>query len=759
MDSMSAPGKDASPPDHVKARNVYSSQEIFDTSHLLAREFEALGCKIQRIEDLLYVTRRESSCYLLETETSYTSLLAFRILKNKVLARNVFQRACVNVADSYLFNKNERKLALKKLDEIGPAVIKPSDGNKGRGVSVNVTQKSFDTAWSSASNATSKKILLEKYFQNGKEARYLVVNGYCVAVHMRIPPIVYGDGIRTVSQLIDAKNKIKKANPSRKKCLIKIDEFRIEILKSQGFALDSVPIFGQRVVIDWKAGLSTGGESRDITLEVHKSMKNVAERIAKTITGLDILGVDILALDHSAKASSSNYIVVEANTRPMIAGHQFPDFGSPINVARLIAKSCIKHMGCDIPTNSDWSQKPGEEDRPDPLDRTNLSSRTGVGPRVVQIGVQKMSCVTPSGTLTLVFSGDTSLGDAYLQKGGVAEHLHRLNGSPMSFFEALTPLLSDNACSIANLETVLSEAPSGPLDNIKGYLGWDQPDRTVMTLKQVGITAVSLANNHAMDYGSEGLVETLGHLETGGIKFFGAGRNITEASQPLKLQSALGRIYILSGFEIRAKYHDVFRFYATEWRPGVNPFALKKSNELSDQIRTIRRNEPNSIIIVYPHWGGYLNYQWATKKMFDTASSFLAAGADIILGHGAHMIQQCVSNETGTTIFSLGNLVYNSLGRYKKFNAPPYSFVCRLRLGRANGAWSGAVKLYPFVSDNRQTGFKPAPVRKRQASELFDVLSFESQTQFRKHFSLERDERGWYFILTSQLSPRIAQSD
>ena len=102
------------------------------------------------------------------------------------------------------------------------------------------------------------------------------------------------------------------------------------------------------MTIDWKSGLSTGGTSHDITSIVHDSMKRVAERVASAIPGLDVVGVDILARDHSAPAETNEYAILEANTEPMLGGHRFPMYGRPINVHRLVAESCMRRMGYDV---------------------------------------------------------------------------------------------------------------------------------------------------------------------------------------------------------------------------------------------------------------------------------------------------------------------------------------------------------------------------------------------------------------------------
>ncbi|QHP88397.1 hypothetical protein EWR22_25240 [Mycolicibacterium monacense DSM 44395] len=354
--------------------NVYSESGVTSSplvAHLrfglrliygrLADEFTALGFGVEVIGHMLLVTRGSKRCFFYEGDSSFTSLMAMKVLKDKELSRIMFQRAGLSIAEGFAFTRNEKLSALEKVRQLSPVVVKPVAGHKGQGASVNVTPESFEAAWSAASDAVAEagvstvsdyEILVEKFFPDGDEARYLVVGGTCVAVLLRLPPKVYGDGRSTVRQLIEHENRTRRLNPSLRAVsgMIRLDEQRHSIIRSQGYSLDSVPALGACVIIDWKGGLSTGANSRDITSDAHRSMKRVAEKVAAAVPGLDIVGVDILARDHTAEATPDNYIIVEANTRPNISGHLYPVFGEPVNVARIIAENCAQNMGFDVDT-------------------------------------------------------------------------------------------------------------------------------------------------------------------------------------------------------------------------------------------------------------------------------------------------------------------------------------------------------------------------------------------------------------------------
>lgn len=325
-------------------KNYYEEGRPFSTALHLSKELRSLGFTTRMIGGKLLVAHLGGeSCTFLETLTSFTSMLGCRIVKDKQMARDFLERAGIKVSEGAVFSENEKERARKFVKNLGCVVIKPSCGNKGRGVSVNVSSDNFEMAWKLAVGKSNKKILIEKYFP-GIEARYLVIDGKCVAVSMRIPPQVKGDGKRTIAELVDLENEYRKESPTLMRRPLKIDEMRLVGLKQRGHDLSTVLRQGEVVIIDSKANLSTGANSADITDKVHPSMKRVAEEAALAVPGLDIVGIDMIAINHSEEASEDNYIIVEVNSRPGIGGHHYPTYGAPRNVARDIALSVFEKM-------------------------------------------------------------------------------------------------------------------------------------------------------------------------------------------------------------------------------------------------------------------------------------------------------------------------------------------------------------------------------------------------------------------------------
>lgn len=320
--------------------NEYKN-EIFSTSNLLATEFEKRGYSSTRIGKYLVVNLEKENVVFLETESSYTSLVGSRLVKDKTMTKIFLKIAGLNVMKGMSFSTKEKEKAYNYAMSLPASVIKPADGNKSRGVTVGVNNREeFENAWSNAVSVTNSKIIVEEQFIGGTEARYLVVGGHCVAVFSCISPNIIGNGINTIEELINIKNKIRLKNPHLKNRLIKINKYRLSVISSQGYELSSIPDNGVTVTIDWKSAVATGGDSIDITDETHILYKKLAEKAVNSIPGLDIAGVDIIAYNHFQEPQPNNYTIVEINTRPGIGGHHYPLYGKPRNVAGLIADYC-----------------------------------------------------------------------------------------------------------------------------------------------------------------------------------------------------------------------------------------------------------------------------------------------------------------------------------------------------------------------------------------------------------------------------------
>lgn len=215
-----------------------------------------------------------------------------------------------------------------------PVAIKPSDGNQGKGVSLNLDSPAEVEAAFELALRFGSKVIVEEYIE-GKHYRLLVVGDQLVAAAERIPAHVIGDGAHTIQELVAIAN----CNPLRgdkhEKPLtrMQLDDLSGTVLKKQGQNPESVPQEGLLVYLRDSANLSTGGTAIDVTDDVHPSIRSLAVRVARII-GLDIAGIDMVLQDIAEPIASG--AVIEVNAAPGIRMHLYPSEGKARNVASAI---------------------------------------------------------------------------------------------------------------------------------------------------------------------------------------------------------------------------------------------------------------------------------------------------------------------------------------------------------------------------------------------------------------------------------------
>ncbi len=268
-------------------------------------------------------------------ETDRSSAIAESIAQDKELTKKLLAAAGVPVpVGRPAANADD---AWAALCEIGaPVVVKPLDGNQGKGVTVNVvTREQLDKAYASAT-AISDDVLVEKFIP-GSDFRLLVVGNQVVAASRRDPPQVIGDGVHSVRKLVEEVNTDPRRGIGHATSLtkIRIDEIALAQLNTQGLTPDSIPNKGARIVLRSNANLSTGGSATDVTDDVHPDMAASAVAAAQMI-GLDVCGVDVVcdSMLHSLQEQGGG--IVEVNAAPGLRMHLQPSFGKGRAVGEAI---------------------------------------------------------------------------------------------------------------------------------------------------------------------------------------------------------------------------------------------------------------------------------------------------------------------------------------------------------------------------------------------------------------------------------------
>ncbi|PIZ23921.1 MAG: cyanophycin synthetase, partial [Comamonadaceae bacterium CG_4_10_14_0_8_um_filter_57_29] len=272
-------------------------------------------------------------------ETDTTGAIAEAIAQDKQLTKKLLAAAGVPVPRGREVDSPEDAWAAAL--EIGlPVVVKPIDGNQGKGVSVNITtREQIFAAYKTATDFRSQ-ILVEKFLP-GHDFRLLVVGDKLVAAAQREAPHVVGDGKHSIRELVDVVNQDPKRGSGHATSLTKIrfDDIALACLSDQGLKAESVPVRGQRVILRRNANLSTGGTATDVTDDVHPDVAARAVAAARMV-GLDICGVDVVtdSIHHSLEKSGGG--VVEVNAAPGLRMHIAPSFGK----GRAVGEAIVQYM-------------------------------------------------------------------------------------------------------------------------------------------------------------------------------------------------------------------------------------------------------------------------------------------------------------------------------------------------------------------------------------------------------------------------------
>ncbi|MEZ6124482.1 MAG: cyanophycin synthetase [Planctomycetaceae bacterium] len=268
-------------------------------------------------------------------ETDTTGAIAESIAQDKELTRRLLGEIGLPVPEGEPVTTLEQ--ALSEADDIGGAVvIKPQDGNQGRGVATNLTTKEQITQAFHAAKQESDSILVEKFIP-GDDYRLLVVGSKLVAAARREPAHVVGDGKQTIEQLVALVNSDPRRGAGHSSSLtrLKFDDISLAVLADQGMDRNSIPADGQKVLLRRNANLSTGGTANDITAEVHPEFAARAVEAAQVV-GLEIAGIDIVARDHRLPLDASNGAIIEVNAAPGLRMHLNPSAGEPQPVGDAI---------------------------------------------------------------------------------------------------------------------------------------------------------------------------------------------------------------------------------------------------------------------------------------------------------------------------------------------------------------------------------------------------------------------------------------
>jgi cyanophycin synthetase len=269
------------------------------------------------------------------TVTSNTGSIAVEIACDKEETKNLLEAANISVPKGRIIYDEED--LDRAIDSIGyPMVIKPVNGNHGRGATINIRSREEAIDALAAAKKISRAVICEKFI-TGFDHRVLVIDYKFVAAAKRTPALVVGDGKSRIMALIDAVNQDPRRGYGHEKVLtsIKVDDNTKQILKERDLTLDSILPKDEILFLKSTANISTGGTATDVTDQVHPHNVFMAERIARII-GLDVCGIDIMTDDISLPISETGGAILEVNAAPGFRMHLAPTEGLPRNVAEPV---------------------------------------------------------------------------------------------------------------------------------------------------------------------------------------------------------------------------------------------------------------------------------------------------------------------------------------------------------------------------------------------------------------------------------------
>lgn len=266
------------------------------------------------------------------TITCKTSSIAVDIACNKEQTKQMLDAASIPVAKGDIcVDEEDLEITIKRIGY--PIVLKPLDGNHGKGVSINVNKWEDAVAGLVFAQKYSRKVIVER-FVTGFDFRMLVIDNKLVAAAQRVPANIIGDGKHTVQQLIDETNKDPRRGYGHENVLteISVDRDTMDLLEKKNYTLETIPPDKEVVYLKSTANLSTGGTSIDVTDMVHPENIFLAERISRVI-GLDVCGIDIMAKNLTQSLKENGGVILEVNAAPGFRMHLAPSEGLPRNVA------------------------------------------------------------------------------------------------------------------------------------------------------------------------------------------------------------------------------------------------------------------------------------------------------------------------------------------------------------------------------------------------------------------------------------------
>ncbi len=320
--------------DIQKMRELREIERLGPSTGAIIQEAESRGIPWIRLNkhSLCQLGYGANQKHIQATVTSQTSSIAVELACDKEETKLILEKAEIPIPKGNSIQSEEEMS--KVIKQIGfPIVIKPVDGNHGRGITTNINNWDEACVAFKRAQKVSHTVILEKHIE-GDDYRLLVINFKLVAAAKRTAAHIIGDGKSTIQELVNKVNSDPRRGYGHENVLtqIDVDKLTLDRLENQNKTIHSILSEGEILQLKDTGNLSTGGTAEDVTDIVHPSNIFMAERIARIIN-LDICGIDIMTSDIRVPLTETGGAVLEVNAGPGFRMHLAPTIGLPRNVA------------------------------------------------------------------------------------------------------------------------------------------------------------------------------------------------------------------------------------------------------------------------------------------------------------------------------------------------------------------------------------------------------------------------------------------
>ncbi len=317
-------------------RNLHSNQKI------LIYEMLCRGISVEVLNEdleLIKASYKDHDELIYDRDSSITPYSVSVLAGDKGITKEILNSNGISVPTGAVFSANYVSDILKAFEILdGPVVLKPVFGSHGYDVYIDLrTKEEVIEALAKIVKAKGDKakIVIEEYFK-AQEFRVFVTKNRDYAVLLRDPAHVYGDGTRTIRELIDIEN-YRRMNPrTNALCEILVDDEMFRYMEKNGIRMNDIPGMGEKVYLRPNSNVAMGGICEDYTDKVHSSVIDIGMRVLESFPGMPYVGIDYMTNTITELQNPDSYRIIEINTVPGVHMHFRPAIGKSQNIAKYI---------------------------------------------------------------------------------------------------------------------------------------------------------------------------------------------------------------------------------------------------------------------------------------------------------------------------------------------------------------------------------------------------------------------------------------